>query len=416
MAPRPALGRLGIAAWGWRRRFIALILYSLLPIVRNTVAGLDGVPTQAPATPPRGMGMTGQQTFWRVDAWLALPVLLSGVRVTAVQAVGLAAVSALIGAGGLGAIIFQGLFANALDLVVARHAAGDPARDLRGRAVPAADRTRPRGAGRRGMIAFAALVAALVLATFGMPYLRPVFAALFPGVDSPVYQQDSFADLLLGHLEVVAVASAISVVAGLAAGVFVTRPAGREFRGLLETVAAAGQAFPPVAVLALTVPAMGFGFAPAVVALALYGLLPVVQNTLAGLDDAPAEVVAAARGMGMSPAQVLLRVELPLAAPVIIAGIRLSVVIGVGTAAIASTVGARTLGLPIIVGLNGSNTAYVLQGALLVALLAVSLDQAFELLARRLGRCARRLTADGRPGLGTRLIVTNRPIGGGSFP
>ena len=239
------------------------------------------------------------------------------------------------------------------------------------------------------MIALAALVAALVLATFGLAHLGKLFTALFPGLESPVYRQDTFADLLLGHLEVVAVASAVSVLAGLAAGIFVTRPAGRDFRGLVETVAASGQAFPPVAVLALTVPAMGFGFAPAVVALALYGLLPVVQNTLAGLDDAPAEVVAAARGMGMGPAQVLWQVELPLAAPVIIAGIRLSVVIGVGTAAIASTVGARTLGLPIIVGLNGSNTAYVLQGAVLVALLAVTLDQGFEQLARRLSRWRR---------------------------
>ncbi len=217
-----------------------------------------------------------------------------------------------------------------------------------------------------------------------MPYLRPLFAALFPGLDSPVYDQDSFPALLLGHLEVVVAASAVSVIVGVLAGVAVTRPAGSDFRGLLETVAAIGQAFPPVAVLALAVPAMGFGMQPAVVALALYGLLPVVQNTIAGLEGAPPEAVRAARGMGMSAAQVLLRVELPLAAPVIVTGIRISVVIGTGTAAIASTVGARTLGTPIIVGLNASNTAYVVQGAVLVALLAITLDQSFEALNRSL--------------------------------
>ncbi|HYZ32357.1 MAG TPA: ABC transporter permease [Crenalkalicoccus sp.] len=225
------------------------------------------------------------------------------------------------------------------------------------------------------------LVAALLAATFGLPWLRPAFAWLFPDLDSPVYEQDSFSDLLLGHLEVVALSSAVCVLAGVAAGVLVTRPAGREFRGLAETVAAVGQAFPPVAVLALAVPAMGFGLEPAVVALALYGVLPVLQNTIAGLEGAPAPALTAARGMGMTPGQVLRRVELPLAAPVILAGIRTSVVIGTGTAAIASTVGAKTLGLPIIVGLNGSNTAYVLQGAVLVALLAVTLDQGFEALA-----------------------------------
>jgi osmoprotectant transport system permease protein len=232
------------------------------------------------------------------------------------------------------------------------------------------------------MTALLALLALLLAGTFFMPQLRPVFAALFPGLDSPVYQQDAFPALLLGHVGVVAVSSAIAVLAGVAAGVFVTRPAGREFRGLVETVAAVGQAIPPVAVLALCVPAIGFGAEPAVVALALYGLLPVVQNTIAGLEGTPAAAVTAARGMGMTAGQVLFRVELPLAAPVILAGIRVSVVIGAGTAAIASTVGARTLGLPIIVGLNGSNTAYVLQGAVLVALLAITLDQAFETLLR----------------------------------
>ncbi|GAC1344824.1 MAG: ABC transporter permease [Acetobacteraceae bacterium] len=113
----PALGRIGISGVGVAPALIALVLYSLLPIVRNTVEGLDGIPRQV-RTAARGMGMTPGQAFWRVDAWLALPVMLSGVRVTAVQAVGLAAVSALIGAGGFGAIIFQGLFANALDLVL----------------------------------------------------------------------------------------------------------------------------------------------------------------------------------------------------------------------------------------------------------------------------------------------------------
>ncbi|MGI4800450.1 MAG: ABC transporter permease, partial [Janthinobacterium lividum] len=107
----------GVSGIGAVPAILALVLYSLLPIVRNTVEGLDGVP-RAVRTAALAMGMSPAQTFFQVDATLALPVLLSGLRVTAVQAVGLAAVSALIGAGGLGAIIFQGLFANALDLVI----------------------------------------------------------------------------------------------------------------------------------------------------------------------------------------------------------------------------------------------------------------------------------------------------------
>lgn len=121
LAPLSALAAafpgLGIGGVGPVPAVIALTLYSLLPIARNTAAGLAGVPEPVREA-ARGIGMTPRQVFWRVEAPLALPVLLSGLRITLVQAVGLAAVAALIGAGGLGAIMFQGLFANALDLVL----------------------------------------------------------------------------------------------------------------------------------------------------------------------------------------------------------------------------------------------------------------------------------------------------------
>ena len=113
----PGLATLGISGIGLAPAVIALILYSLLPIVRNVAEGLAGV-SPAAVDAARGMGMTSVQIFWRVELPLALPVVLSGLRVTTVQAIGLTAVAALIGAGGLGAVMFQGLFANALDLAV----------------------------------------------------------------------------------------------------------------------------------------------------------------------------------------------------------------------------------------------------------------------------------------------------------
>jgi osmoprotectant transport system permease protein len=113
----PLLPRLGISGVGVAPAIIALVLYSMLPVVRNTTEGLAGVPATVQEA-ARGMGLTRRQSFWRVEIPLALPVILAGLRITAVQAVGLAAVSALIGAGGLGAIMFDGLFANALDLVL----------------------------------------------------------------------------------------------------------------------------------------------------------------------------------------------------------------------------------------------------------------------------------------------------------
>jgi osmoprotectant transport system permease protein len=233
---------------------------------------------------------------------------------------------------------------------------------------------------RRWLLASSLL---LLSFTFGMRLLAPLFARLFPELDRPLYVQDSFAALVLAHLNLVLLSGVIAVVLGVAAGLLVTRPAGRAFRSALETVLAISQSFPPVAVLAVAVPLVGFGETPALIALVMYGVLPVAQGAISGLSSIPPPILEIARGIGMNRWQILYRVELPLAAPVILAGIRTSVVINIGTAAIASTVGAKTLGLPIIVGLSGFNTAYVIQGALLVALLAIVADQLFDCLSER---------------------------------
>ncbi|CAI1541178.1 Putative osmoprotectant uptake system permease protein yehW [Serratia quinivorans] len=226
-----------------------------------------------------------------------------------------------------------------------------------------------------------ALLLALV---FGMNHLHGLFAAWFPELERPVYQQDSFISLVWAHLLLVAVSSLVAVAIGVSAGIAVTRRAGKEFRSLVETLVAVGQTFPPVAVLAIAVPVMGFSEQPAIIALVLYGLLPILQGTLAGIESVPSATREIAQGVGMNPRQILWRVELPLAAPVIVAGIRTSVIINIGTAAIASTVGTKTLGSPIIIGLSGFNTAYVIQGAVVVALLAIITDMLFERWVRHL--------------------------------
>ncbi|ARJ40644.1 osmoprotectant uptake system permease [Pantoea alhagi] len=226
------------------------------------------------------------------------------------------------------------------------------------------------------------LIALFIALLLLMPLSGPLFAHWFPGLERPVYQQESFFQLALAHVQLVAISSLGAALTGLGAGIAVTRRAGQEFRPLVETLAAAGQTFPPVAVLAVAVPVIGFGEQPAIIALMLYGILPVLQGTLAGIESVPSSVKEVAQGVGMSNWQRLTRVELPLAAPVIISGMRTSAIINIGTAAIASTVGAKSLGSPIIIGLSGFNTAYVIQGALLVALLALVVDRLFERLQR----------------------------------
>ena len=217
-----------------------------------------------------------------------------------------------------------------------------------------------------------------------MRLLRPAFAWGFPEVRPEIFDRAGFFELFLSHLGLVAAASAAAAAAGIGLAVFVTRPAGRDFRTLVNVLTTTGQTFPPAAVLALAVPALGFGPRPTVVALFLYGLLPIVENAIAGLEGVPAALRDAGEGMGLSRWQLLRQVELPLAAPVILAGVRVSVTIGIGTATIGSTVGALTLGTPIFDGLAGNKIPYVLQGAVLVALFAILTDLIFAGLERRL--------------------------------
>ncbi len=211
----------------------------------------------------------------------------------------------------------------------------------------------------------------------GMPALRPVFGWAFPGVSPPVFARDSFVDLWLSHAGLVALASLAAAVLGVGLAIFVTRPVGRDFRPIVNALATIGQTFPPAAVLALAVPALGFGPRPTIVALFLYGLLPIVENTITGLEGVPASVRDAAQGMGLSAWQRLRDVELPLAAPAILAGIRVSVTIAIGTATIGSTVGTLTLGTPIFDGLAANKLPFVIQGAVLVALFAILTDMVF---------------------------------------
>lgn len=213
---------------------------------------------------------------------------------------------------------------------------------------------------------------------------RGLFGWAFPGVQPEIFDRASFTEMFWSHLALVAIASTAATIVGVALAVFVTRSAGRDFRTLVNVAATIGQTFPPAAVLALAVPALGFGPRPTAIALFLYGLLPIVENSIAGIEGVPEAVRDAAAGMGLSRWGILCDVDLPLAAPVILAGVRVSVTIGIGTATIGSAVGALTFGTPIFDGLAGNKLPYVIQGAALVALFAILTDLLFAQLARRL--------------------------------
>jgi osmoprotectant transport system permease protein len=235
--------------------------------------------------------------------------------------------------------------------------------------------------------------AALLVLLIAFLAAPDAFAALFrpfaPAGTPPIYAQTPLLTLALNHLLLVAAATLVASLLALGSAVAATRPAGRDVLPFARALANLGQTFPPVAVLALAVPVFGFGTVPTLIALVLYGLLPIFETALTGLESLDPALMEAARGMGMTDRQRLVQVELPLALPMILSGIRLSAVIGLATATIGSTVAASTLGEVIVSGLLTGNTAYVLQGGLVVSALAILIDAGLRALeagaARRAG-------------------------------
>jgi osmoprotectant transport system permease protein len=176
------------------------------------------------------------------------------------------------------------------------------------------------------------------------------------------------------HLILSIVASALVAVLAIPAGILVHRARSRTFRAVVLAIGNIGQATPAIGVVILLAIAWQTGFATAIVALVAYSFLPVLRNTMTGLEQVNADVRESARGMGMTPGQVLRRIELPLASPTILAGFRTALVFCVGVATVATFINAGGLGDMIVNGLKLQRFPVLLVGAVLVAAIAVLID------------------------------------------
>lgn len=189
------------------------------------------------------------------------------------------------------------------------------------------------------------------------------------------------------HLYLVAVATGLAVLAGVPLGIFISvrrqlaRPV-LDLAGVLMTV-------PSIALFGLMMPLLavfnaGLGNVPAITALVLYSQLPIIRNTYTAIMNIDEGIIESARGMGLSPREILRQVKLPLALPVIIAGVRIAVVMNIGILTIGVYIGADGLGKFIQRGIDQAYREQIMAGALLVSLLAVVIELAFYLLERRL--------------------------------
>jgi osmoprotectant transport system permease protein len=185
-------------------------------------------------------------------------------------------------------------------------------------------------------------------------------------------QSDKLAEQTLQHIGLTFISLFIAVLIGLPLGIFITRK--KQFSGAILGVAGVLQTIPSIALLGFMIPVLGIGAKPAIVALLLYALLPIIRNTYTGITGVDAAVKEAAMAMGMNKWQVLFKVELPLAMPVIFAGIRTATVITVGVATLASYIAAGGLGEFIFGGISLNNTNMILAGAIPAAMLAILFD------------------------------------------
>ncbi|MDA8343974.1 MAG: ABC transporter permease [Thermaerobacter sp.] len=201
---------------------------------------------------------------------------------------------------------------------------------------------------------------------------------------------------LLQHVEIVFISVAIGCLIAIPMGIWLTRRP--RLAEVVITVTGLIQTVPSLALLALVLPVLGVGLVPAVSALALYALLPILRNTYVGVRGVPAGTVECAKAMGMNRMQVLSRVELPLAAPVIVAGVRLSTVYLISWAVLAALIGGGGLGNLILEGLATYDFGLIIAGAVPAALLAIAAGLLLSWLQRALTPVGVRRLAAGERG------------------
>jgi osmoprotectant transport system permease protein len=195
--------------------------------------------------------------------------------------------------------------------------------------------------------------------------------------DSLVARALTYENVMKGlrqHLSLMFVSMAGAIVFGVLVGIMLSRPRLYYLGRGVENIVNVGQTIPSLAILALFFTILGLGFRVAVFALFLYSILPILRNTFAGIINVPKSIIESAIGMGMSPFRVLIKIELPLAFPIIVAGIRTAIVINVGAATLATFIGGGGFGDLIVTGLSLRRDMIVFTGAGLAALTAIILD------------------------------------------
>ncbi|RJT85756.1 ABC transporter permease [Cryobacterium melibiosiphilum] len=215
----------------------------------------------------------------------------------------------------------------------------------------------------------------LILASVCLGLYLFVTAQELDSIETRALNATALGTAVWQHIQLTAVSTVITLAVAVPLGVVLTRPFARRLRPYLLTLLTIAQAVPTIAVLVLLAVAfLSLGFQAAVVGLVLYAIIPVLLNTMVGLEQVDESVLEAGRGMGMSAFGVLRRLELPLSVPIILAGVRTALVINVGTATLTTYINAGGLGDVIVAGLSTNRVLVQVVGAVLTAVLALLID------------------------------------------
>ncbi|MFQ6229530.1 ABC transporter permease [Nocardia sp. NPDC002869] len=214
----------------------------------------------------------------------------------------------------------------------------------------------------------------LIIAVIGIGYLLWYRSTTFTTTEQASLGWGNLRNTIVAHIELTVVATVIVVVIAIPLGIALTRPGLKRFEPIAVNIANIGQAAPAVGLLVLFTFWLGTGFRTAIVGLVVYAVLPILQNTIVGLRQVDQRTIEASRGIGYSGTRTLLQVELPLAVPVILNGVRTALVILVGTATLSTFIGATSLGTLITTGVTLFLPKLLISGAILVGLLALTID------------------------------------------
>ncbi|MGX1808277.1 ABC transporter permease [Nocardia sp. NPDC055321] len=214
----------------------------------------------------------------------------------------------------------------------------------------------------------------IIILAIGAGYLLWYRSTTFTSTEQASLAWSNLRTTILAHIELTVVATLIVVAVAIPLGIALTRPALKRFEPIAVNIANIGQAAPAVGLLVLFTFWLGTGFRTAVVGLVVYAILPILQNTIVGLRQVDQRTIEAARGIGFSALRTLIQVELPLAVPVILNGVRTALVILVGTATLSTFIGATSLGTLITTGVTLFLPKLLISGAILVGLLALTID------------------------------------------